>query len=237
MSNINWNELREEYIRGGITQGALAERYGIPAGSLRRRAAAEGWCTMRKSRESGLQEDPAAVSARVARQLALTDRVLELLTRALEDDGELYRHVEFAKSTSGSEFHCGQLQALDEERAGRIVKLMGELFEQQRIILGIHDYKDELAAAKLAQDERLTMSKLAQDERLSSGKLEQDERLTMSKLEYQTNLAERQNSIAERKLELELIKLEGGAGAPDPGADGFLAALGMTGAEALYEQP
>ena len=25
---INWNELREEYIRGGITQGALAERYG-----------------------------------------------------------------------------------------------------------------------------------------------------------------------------------------------------------------
>lgn len=215
MNNINWNELREEYIRGGITQGALAQRYGIPAGSLRRRAAAEGWRAMRKSRESGMQEDPAAVSARVARQLALTDRVLELLTCALEDDDELYRHVEFAKSTSGSEFFCERLHAIDEERTARIVRLMGDLFEQQRIILGIHDYKDELAAAKLAQDERLSTSKL----------------------EYQTALAEKQNSIAERKLELELFKLDGGAGIPDSEADGFLAALGLTGDEALYEQP
>lgn len=237
MSNINWNELREEYIRGGITQGALAERYGIPAGSLRRRAAAEGWRAMRKSRESGLQEDPAAVSARVARQLALTDRMLEILARALEDDDELYRHVEFAKSTSGSEYFCERLQAIDEERAGRMVRLMGELFEQQRIILGIHDYKDELTAAKLEQDERMSANKLAQDERLTLSKLAQDERLNASKLEYQTALAERQNSIAERKLELELFKLEGGTGAPDPEADGFLAALGLNGDEAIYEQP
>ena len=215
MNNINWNELREEYIRGGITQGALAERYGIPAGSLRRRAAAEGWRAMRKSRESGQQEDPAAVSARAARQLALTDRMLEILTNALEDDDELYRHVEFSKSTSGGEFYCERLQAIDEERAARIVRLMGELFEQQRIILGVHEYKDELTAAKLAQDERFNFSKL----------------------EYQTALAERQNSIAERKLELELFKLEGGAGTPDPAADGFLAALGLTGDEPLYEQP
>ncbi len=214
MNNINWNELREEYIRGGITQGELADRYGIPAGSLRRRAAAEGWRAMRKSRESGLQEDPAAVSARVSRHLALTDRMLDLLTRALEDDDELYRHVEFAKYSSAGEFFCERLSAFAEERAARIVRLMGELFEQQRIILGIHEYKDELAAAKLAQDERLSTSKL----------------------EYQTALAERQNSIAERKLELELFKLEGGTGAADPEADGFLAALGLTGDEVLYEQ-
>jgi len=205
---INWNELREEYIRGGITQGALAERYGIPAGSLRRRAAAEGWRAMRKSRESGLQEDSAAISARVARQLALTDRMMELLGRALEDDDELFRHVEFAKSTSGSEYYCQRLQSIDEERAGRMVRLMGELFEQQRIILGIHEYKDELSAAKL----------------------EQDERLALSKLEYQ-------NSLAERKLELELFKLEGSCGDIDPQADGFLAALGMTGDEPIHDQP
>ncbi len=211
---INWNELREEYIRGGITQGALAERYGIPAGSLRRRAAAEGWRAMRKSRESGLQEDSAAISARVARQLALTDRMVELLGRALEDDDELYRHVEFAKSTSGSEYHCQRLQSIDEERAGRMVKIMGELFEQQRIILGIHEYKDELSAAKL----------------------EQDERLALSKLEYQNTLAERQNSLAERKLELELFKLEGSCTEIDPQADGFLAALGMTGDEPIHDR-
>lgn len=215
MTTINWHQLREEYLRGGVTQGELARRYGVPAGSLRRRAAAEGWCAMRKSRESGLQEDTPAVSTRVAAQLALTDRMIALITRALEDEDELYRHVEFSKSTSGGEFYCERLQALDEERAGRLVKLMGELFEQQRIILGIHEYKDELSAAKLAQDERLANTKL----------------------EYQNALAERQNSLAERKLELELFKLEGLSGGADPGADGFLAALGMTGDESLYEQP
>lgn len=205
---INWNEIREEYIRGGITQGALAEKYGVPAGSLRRRAAAEGWRDTRKSRESGSQSDPTAVSARVARQLALTDRMLEIISKALEDGDELYRHVEFAKSTSGSEFVCEKLQALDEERAARLVKLMGELFEQQRIILGIHEYRDELTAAKLAQDERLTISKLQQ-----------------------------QTALAERKLELELFKLDGSAGEADPAADGFLAALGLTDEAMLYEQP
>ncbi len=248
LNNINWNELREEYIRGGITQGELAERYGISAGSLRRRAAAEGWCAMRRSRESGSQEDAAAVSARVSRHLALTDRVLEIIARALEDEEELYRHVEFVKSSSGSEFICERQQAIDEERTGRIVKIMGELFEQQRMILGIHEYKDELTAAKLeqeerlamsklAQDERLTMSKLSQDERLTGNKLAQDERITESKLRCQTDLAQRQNVLAERKLELELLKLEGGTGGTDPGADGFLAALGLAGDDVIHEQP
>lgn len=212
MNTVNWHLLREEYLQGGVTQSELARRHGVPVGSLRRRAAAEGWCSMRKSRESGLQEDTPAVSSRVAAQLALTDRMVTILTRALEDDAELYRHV---KSTSGGDFSCEQLPALDEERAGRIVKLMGELFEQQRIILGKHEYKDELSAAKLAQDERLANSKL----------------------DYQNALAERQNSLAERKLELELLKLEGLSGGTDPEADGFLAALGMTGDESLYEQP
>jgi len=212
---INWNEIREEYIRGGITQGALADKYGIPAGSLRRRAAAEGWRTARKALECGTQEAPAAVSTRVARQLAVTDRLLEIIAKALEDDDELYRHVEFGKNSEGYDFVCRRLDAIDEERTGRLVRLLSELFEQQRIILGIHDYRDELTAAKLEQDERLTMSKLSQ----------------------QSALAERQNSIAERKLELELYKIDGGSGEPDPSADGFLAALGISEDVTLYEQP
>ncbi len=204
---INWNDIREEYIRGGITQGALADKYGIPAGSLRRRAAAEGWRTARKARECSSHES-SAVSSRIDRQLALTDRMLELISKSLEDGDQLYRHVDFVKSTSGPEYVCQRLDAFDEERAGRLVRLMSELFEQQRIILGIHEYKDELTAAKL----------------------EQDERLTMTKLNHQTTLAE-------RKLELELYKIDGGSDAVDPAADGFLAALGITEDVAVYEQP
>lgn len=211
----NWNQIREDYLRGGITQGALAEKYGIPAGSLRRRAAAEGWREARKAREYDTRPDSAQTAARVARQLALTDRLLDVISRALEDDDELYRHVEYAKGSEGYDFACKRLDAIDEERTGRIVKLAGELIGLQRMILGIHDYKDELTAAKL----------------------EQDERLTISKLDRQEAIAERQNSIAERKLELELYKLEGSDKEIDPAADGFLAALGLAEDVTLYEQP
>ncbi len=211
----NWNQIREEYLRGGITQGALAEKHGIPAGSLRRRAAAEGWTEARKAREYDTRPDSAQTAARVARQLALTDRLMDIVSRALEDEDELYLHVEYAKGSGGYNYDCQKLAALDEERTGRFVKLAAELIDLQRTILGIHDYKDELTAAKL----------------------EQDERLTLSKLDRQAVIAERQNSIAERKLELELYKLEGAEKETDPAADGFLAALGLAEDVSLYEQP
>lgn len=204
----DWNEIREEYILGGVTQKALADRHGISVASLRRRAAEEGWTGKRATLSAGRTDAQAAADVRRTRQLALTDRLLAAVSRALEDEDELYRHVEFAKSTSGSEFICERLQALDEERLARYVRLTTELFEQQRIILGIHDYRDELSAAKLEQDERLTLDKL-----------------------------ERQTELANRKLELELIKLEGASGTQDD-SDGFLAALGLESEDkGEYERP
>ena len=43
----NWKKIRAEYIKGGISQRKLAEKYGIPVSTLMRRAQTENWVNSR----------------------------------------------------------------------------------------------------------------------------------------------------------------------------------------------
>lgn len=99
----NWNEIKAEYVRGGITQKALAEKHGVSAGTLRHKAAAEGWRAQRQLQESG-QITRAEISDRKTKQLELIDRALDIIADAFETDayelrtdalrlGELIRHL------------------------------------------------------------------------------------------------------------------------------------------------
>ena len=47
-----WKQIKEEYVAGGVTYSALAERYGIPLGTLGGRAKAEHWTDLRRAREN-----------------------------------------------------------------------------------------------------------------------------------------------------------------------------------------
>ncbi|MBQ4313315.1 MAG: hypothetical protein IJC18_03795 [Clostridia bacterium] len=156
-----WSEIREQYARGGITQHELAEKYDVPLGSLRRRAAKEGWSRLREQRRSSTTtSDSSAKHTRISMQLAVTDRLLEIIAGALEKEDELYYHVAFAKSSDGSEFVAQRLPMLNDERLGRIVKALSDIFTLQRMVLGIHDYKDELSALKIEKDSHLASRKL-----------------------------------------------------------------------------
>lgn len=44
---LNWKKIRAEYIRGGISQQKLADKYGISYSTIKRRALAEGWTSQR----------------------------------------------------------------------------------------------------------------------------------------------------------------------------------------------
>jgi hypothetical protein len=48
---VSWRKIKAEYIAGGISQRALAEKYGISWGTLRKRANIEKWNTKRKAAE------------------------------------------------------------------------------------------------------------------------------------------------------------------------------------------
>ena len=46
--NPNWNEIRAEYIAGGIGQRKLAEKHGVSYPTLRDKSIAEGWVKERE---------------------------------------------------------------------------------------------------------------------------------------------------------------------------------------------
>lgn len=47
----NWNKIKAEYIRGGISQQKLAEKYGVSYSTVHRRALKEQWGKQRAERE------------------------------------------------------------------------------------------------------------------------------------------------------------------------------------------
>ena len=49
---VNWNEIRAEYIGGGISQRKLAKKYGIAEGTMLDRANKEGWKALRNQATS-----------------------------------------------------------------------------------------------------------------------------------------------------------------------------------------
>ena len=49
---MNWRKIKAEYIAGGISQRALAEKYGVSASNLMRRANREEWNKRRLAAES-----------------------------------------------------------------------------------------------------------------------------------------------------------------------------------------
>ena len=50
-TGVNWRKIKAEYIAGGISQRALAEKHGVPQSTLERRAKKEKWTAGRKKAE------------------------------------------------------------------------------------------------------------------------------------------------------------------------------------------
>ena len=50
-TGVNWRKIKAEYIAGGISQRALAEKYGVPMSSLVKHAKKEKWTAKRKQAE------------------------------------------------------------------------------------------------------------------------------------------------------------------------------------------
>ena len=99
------------------------------------------------------------------RQLALTDRLLEIAEKALEDERELYRYMQSSKSGGNVENICEERQIFSDERFGRLVKALSELIDVQNGILAVPLFKE-------SADAENTHSKLQSDRDISLRKLE-----------------------------------------------------------------
>ena len=88
---MNWRKIKAEYIAGGISQRALAEKHGIPAGTLRKRAHLEKWNTKRKVTETKAEQKVSQKTAEaIADNAVLLERAKTGLLRRVVDMVEHY---------------------------------------------------------------------------------------------------------------------------------------------------
>ena len=90
----DWEEIKEAYLAGKISQRKLAESRDIPYSTLRRRAEREGWAKQRTERERKRSAKVAQKNEKILLQRArrrqerledIADRAVELIEKALSE--------------------------------------------------------------------------------------------------------------------------------------------------------
>ena len=98
---MNWRKVKAEYIAGGISQRKLAEKYGIPWGTVRTKANEEKWTDARKRAEKkALQKAEQKTVETVVDNAVKLERIktkildkLEMMVDAYDTDATEYSTV------------------------------------------------------------------------------------------------------------------------------------------------
>ncbi len=90
----DWNKLKKEYVKGGVSYRQLCEKYNVPFGTLSKVASKENWAALRK--KAGEETDTKLVdavseqNAKYGKEIyAVADLLLEKLKQAVECTGLL----------------------------------------------------------------------------------------------------------------------------------------------------
>ena len=90
-TGVNWRKIKAEYIAGGISQRALAEKYGIPQITVERRAKLEKWTRQRKAAEEKAIEKVSEKTAEtIADNAVILQNIKTKLLRKLESMVDAY---------------------------------------------------------------------------------------------------------------------------------------------------
>jgi hypothetical protein len=82
---VNWRKIKAEYIAGGISQRALAEKYEIPWGTMRTRANKEKWNAKRIDAEKkAMQNTERKTAEEVADNAVTLQRIKRKLLAKVE---------------------------------------------------------------------------------------------------------------------------------------------------------
>lgn len=89
MKQINWDDIRNEYIATSISYRKLADKYGVSFRTLQRKATKEDWVSKRsqkgvKSAEKTIEKTSDMAAERAANLMTATDMVLHAILEDIE---------------------------------------------------------------------------------------------------------------------------------------------------------
>lgn len=146
---MDWNEIRKEYIKGGISYRALAAKYGVPLGTLADRAKAENWVELRRQcQDKTITKTVDTVSKQNAK---VYDRINKLAERLIDKLEKAVDELDVKTVTMKSTMKTGvsnvttEYKKLDKEHDGPVDKGgLQQLTYTLRELKAILDVKSDL---------------------------------------------------------------------------------------------
>ena len=97
-TGVSWRKIKAEYIAGGISQRKLAEKYGVPFGTLQKQARLKKWNDARKKAEAKAVEKVTQKTAEEVADNAVTlERIKTKLLAKLEGMVDSYPATQAAE--------------------------------------------------------------------------------------------------------------------------------------------
>ena len=98
MAEINWEEIKVEYITTNISQRKLADKYDIPLSNITRRSINEKWVEQREQYKSKVTSKTLDKSVnreanRLARLMDTTSKAIDVAAKAFEDQQQFNRYI------------------------------------------------------------------------------------------------------------------------------------------------
>ena len=132
---MNWRKIKAEYIAGGISQRALAEKYNVPFGTLQKQARLKKWGDARKKAEAKAVEKVSEKTADQVSDNAVTlERIktkilakLEMMVDAYAENSTEYKTVKAINGGKGKKpavltYKMRDLAAVYESLSDKVTK-------------------------------------------------------------------------------------------------------------------
>ena len=151
MIDVNWTQIKAEYVAGGISQRKLAKKHGISENTLIKRAQEENWNKERKKAEHKAIIKAQQKSANtIADNAVIAQRIKQKLLKRLEKEiDELPEHIGTEK------FSEVVKRDKDGKKVTGIKYKINELAQSYKLLVG--DLPD-IADTTEQEDDPLTLS-------------------------------------------------------------------------------
>lgn len=122
---MDWKKLKAEYIAGGTSYRKLAEKYGVPFGTLRKVAAKEKWTDLRSKAEA--KADTKVIDVISTKQADKAKKILDVADKLLDKISATIEQMDVIDSQSIKHF----TSALKDLRDIKGIKSEADLREQE----------------------------------------------------------------------------------------------------------
>ena len=89
---MDWKKLKAEYVAGGTSYRKLADKYGVPFGTLRKVAAKEKWTDLRS--KAVAKADTKIIESVSTKEADKANKILDVADKLIDRIAELIDHVD-----------------------------------------------------------------------------------------------------------------------------------------------